>query len=156
MAFLYAFLIGGLICALTQFLTEIKISFPLVAILLIAIGGGVLTKLGVIDFLNSLGAGGVSVTALGCGNAAYSAGATLVKTGSVTPLILVGLLNIILIALGAACGSTLFKKFSEAIPASDKSQKNSDVLQNVRHDKTPDDLMLSEGGCHEQNRSTDQ
>ena len=40
MAFVYAFLIAGCICALTQCLSSLKVPFPLVAILLMVLGGG--------------------------------------------------------------------------------------------------------------------
>ena len=49
MAFVYAFLIAGCICALTQCLSNLKVSFPLVAILLMVLGGGLCTKLGFFD-----------------------------------------------------------------------------------------------------------
>ena len=120
MAFIYAMLIGGAICAITQLMTEIKIPFPIVAILLITVGGGFLTKIGVIDFLNELGAGGASVTALGCGNGAYGAGVALMNTGQAVPLILVALLNVVLVAMGAACGNGLLKRFSGEVPGPDQ------------------------------------
>lgn len=113
MSFLYAFLIAGAICALTQLLSETKAPFPLIAIALMTLGGGLLTKFGIIDALNALGAGGLAVTALGCGNGAYNAGIALKMSGNVMPLILTLLLNVILVAMGALCGSKLLEKFPE-------------------------------------------
>ena len=112
MAILYSFLIGGAICLVAQLLTEIKIPFPVVAIILMVVGGGVLAKIGVFDWLCALGAGGVNVTAMGAGNGAYTAG-TIISSGVWLPLVLGAGLNIILIMMGAACGGTLFKKFPE-------------------------------------------
>ena len=65
MAFVYAFLIAGCICALTQCLSSLKVPFPLVAILLMVLGGGLCTKLGFFDWLNALSAAGPAVTAVG-------------------------------------------------------------------------------------------
>ena len=112
MEILYSFLIGGIICLIAQVMTEIKIPFPVVAIILMAAGGGLLTKLGIFDWLCSLGAGGVNVTAMGAGNGAYAAG-TVISQGVVLPLILGAGLNCILIAMGAACGEYILKKFPE-------------------------------------------
>ena len=56
LACVYAFLIAGCICALTQCLSNLKVSFPLVAILLMVLGGGLCTKLGFFDWLNALSA----------------------------------------------------------------------------------------------------
>ena len=113
MTLIYAFLIAGAICALTQLLADLKIPFPLVALLLMAIGGGICTKLGIYDFLSSFSVGGPAVTALGCGNGAFSAGVALITAGNPMPLILTVLLNLILVGMGAACGSILLKKFPE-------------------------------------------
>ena len=116
MQLVWAAVIGGAICALTQLMTELKINFALTAILLMTVGGGIFTKLGIIDFLNTLGAGGASVTALGCGNGAYSAGAVVAAGGGVKIFILVLLLNIILVAMGALCGGAVSKKFPDFVP----------------------------------------
>ena len=82
MAFVYAFLIAGCICALTQCLSSLKVPFPLVAILLMVLGGGLCTKLGFFDWLNALSAAGLAVTAVGCGNGAYNAGVALAAVGT--------------------------------------------------------------------------
>lgn len=82
MAFVYAFLIAGCICALTQCLSNLKVSFSLVAILLMVLGGGLCTKLGFFDWLNALSAAGLTVTAVGCGNGAYNAGVALAAVGT--------------------------------------------------------------------------
>lgn len=120
MQLVWAAVIGGAICALTQLLTEIKVNFALTAILLMAVGGGVFTKLGIIDFLNTLGAGGASVTALGCGNGAYSSGAVLAAGGGAVIFVMVLLLNIVLVAMGAACGGAVLKRFPAAVPDESK------------------------------------
>ena len=114
MVFVYAFLIAGAICALTQLLSSLKIPFPLVAIILMVIGGGVCTKLGFFDILNSLSAGGPAVTAMGCGNGAYNSGAVLASSGVATPLLLTVALNVALVAMGALCGPMLRKRFPDA------------------------------------------
>lgn len=114
MVFIYAMLIGGAICALTQLLSEIKVPFSVTVLSLIILGGGLGTKLGLIDFFNSLGPGGASVTALGCGNGAY--GAALALNQTPIPLILGVLLNVGLVAGGAACGKKLSEKFPDQIP----------------------------------------
>ena len=113
MVFVYAFLIAGCICALTQLLSSLKIPFPLVALLLMVIGGGICTRLGFFDALNALSAGGPAVTAMGCGNGAYNAGAVLANTGITTPLILTVALNVALVAMGAVCGPLLRKRFPD-------------------------------------------
>lgn len=112
MEIIFSFLIGGSICLITQLLTEIKIPFPAVAVIMMSAGGGLLTKIGVFGWLNEMGAGGVNVTAMGAGNGAYAAG-TVISQGIFTPLILGAGLNGILIAMGAACGGILLKKFPE-------------------------------------------
>ena len=101
MAFVYAFLIAGCICALTQCLSSLKVPFPLVAILLMVLGGGLCTKLGFFDWLNALSAAGLAVTAVGCGNGAYNAGVALAAVGTAQPLLLTAALNVILVGLGA-------------------------------------------------------
>lgn len=101
MAFVYAFLISGCICALTQCLSSLKVPFPLVAILLMVLGGGLCTKLGFLDWLNALSAAGLAVTAVGCGNGAYNAGVALAAVGTAQPLLLTAALNVILVGLGA-------------------------------------------------------
>lgn len=111
MVFIYSMLIGGAICAVTQILSEIKIPFPVVAVIMVALGG-VLTPVGLLDILNGLGLGGVSVTAVGCGNAAYSAGAAI-ASGNGMPLVIVTLLLVVIVALGAASGGALRRKDSE-------------------------------------------
>ena len=103
MAFIYAILIGGAICAVTQALSELKIPFPLIAIIMTSMGG-ILSIFGVIDLLNGLAAGGAGVTALGCGSGAFTAGQTLALAGVPIPLIICVLLNVALVAMGAACG----------------------------------------------------
>lgn len=119
MQFIYAMLIGGIICAFTQCLSELKIPFPLIAILLMTAGGGLLTYLGIYDKIGALGVGGAAVTAMGCGNGAYSSGLAILS-GNIVPLILVGLLNIALVAMGAACGGYLLKKYPEKYQKSAK------------------------------------
>lgn len=114
LAFLGAMLIGGCICMIAQILSECKVPFPVTAILLVAMGG-LLTPLGVIDRLALMGAGGAAVTAVGCGNGAYGAGAALAG-GTVITFILVAALNIILVLLGAAAGGVLLKKHPECVP----------------------------------------
>ena len=111
MSFVYAFLIAGCVCALTQLLASLKMKFSLVALLLMVLGGGLCTKLGLVDWLNGLSGGGLGVTAVGCGNGAFTAGVALANTGAITPLLLTAALNIILVAMGAACGRLLRKRF---------------------------------------------
>ena len=102
MAFVWAFLIGGVICAIGQLFKECRIPNP-IALVIFIILGGVLTPIGLMGFLSSLGAGGVCLFACGFGNAAYNTGAAL-AAGSPAGIIMVALLLVILIALGAACG----------------------------------------------------
>lgn len=115
MSFVYAFLIGGVICALAQVFSELKVPFPLTAILFMGIGGGLLTRLGLVDVLNALGTGGVSATAVGCGNGAYNAGAALAAVGNPAPLILTALLNIVIVAMGAISGLAIYRKFPQVL-----------------------------------------
>lgn len=122
MAFVYAIVIGGAICALTQLLTELKCPFPLTALIMMVLGGGLLTYTGTLNWLLSLGAGGVAATAVGCGNGAYSAG-TQILTGSAAPLILCAALNIILVLLGALAGGRLLKKHPECLPPEEAVKK---------------------------------
>ena len=113
MVFVYAFLIAGCVCALTQILAGLKIPFPLVALILMVLGGGACTKLGMFDWISGFSAGGLAVTAMGCGNGAYSAGVALAAAKTVVPLVLTAALNSVLVAMGAACGSLLRKRFPE-------------------------------------------
>ena len=113
MSFVYAFLIAGCVCALTQLLASLKMKFSLVALLLMVQGGGLCTKPGLVDWLNGLSGGGLGVTAVGCGNGAFTAGVALANTGAIIPLLLTAALNIILVAMGAACGRLLRKRFSK-------------------------------------------
>lgn len=117
MVFIYAFLIAGCICALPQLLASLKIPFPLAALLLMVLGGGVCTKLGVFDRIAGFSQGGLAVTAMGCGNGAYNAGVALAIAKTAVPLALTAALNIVLVAMGAACGSLLRKRFPEAFAA---------------------------------------
>lgn len=111
MEYIYAFIIGGVICGITQLLSE-KISFPMVAIIMMVVGGGIFTKIGIMDKLNALGAGGAAVTALGCGNGAYSAGVVLGTTGNILSLVLIAVVNVALVLGGALCGAVLGGKRS--------------------------------------------
>ncbi|MCC8128024.1 MAG: hypothetical protein LIO92_11625 [Clostridiales bacterium] len=108
MAFVWAALIGGCTCAAAQILVECKIPFPFIAILFTSLGG-ILTGIGPVSLLQSLGAAGISVTAMGCGNGAYSAGVEL-ASGNIAPLIPVFGLNVLLVAMGALCGCVIAKK----------------------------------------------
>lgn len=109
MQLVWAAVICGAICSFTQLLSETKLAFPLVAIIMMVIGGGLLTYTGFIKTLCSLGIGGVTATALGCGNGAYEAGA-LAAGGVMVPLALCAALNVILVAMGAFAGAFLLKK----------------------------------------------
>jgi hypothetical protein len=102
MSFVFAFLIGGVICALGQIFAELKIPAPVSLAAFIAIGG-ILTPLNVMGFLLSLGAGGVSVMACGLGNAGFDTGA-LLALGNPAPLATVLALLVVLIGLGSLCG----------------------------------------------------
>ena len=113
MPFVYAILIGGAICGITQAFSEIKLPFPVTAIIMMTLGG-VLTATGTMDVLNAIASGGVGVTAVGFGNGAYSGGQVLALAGVPAPLIICILLSVILVAMGAACGGTLLKKFPGA------------------------------------------
>ncbi|MBQ6621849.1 MAG: hypothetical protein IJH75_03355 [Mogibacterium sp.] len=112
MVFLYAMLFGGVICAVTQLLAEFKLPFPAIAVIMMVVGGGLLTKAGLVVWMNAVGAGGPSVTAVGCGNGAYTAGAAA-AAGVGAPLIICALINIILIALGAFCGIRMAAKMPD-------------------------------------------
>lgn len=122
MVFLYAILIGGVICAVTQLLVEVKLPFPIVAVLLMAVGGGVLSYTGTLDWLMSLGAGGVAVTALGCGNGAYAGGVALLQ-GNLAPTLMVAGVCIVLVFLGALAGGWLLKKHPECLPPEEAVKK---------------------------------
>lgn len=111
MEYIYAFVIGGVICMITQFLSELKIPFSVVAIIMM-LSGAVLTPLGIMDKLSYLGAGGAAVTAMGCGNGAYGAGAALAATQNAVPLVVCLLLNIALIGMGAICGVLKWNRLS--------------------------------------------
>jgi stage V sporulation protein AE len=58
MAFVFAFLIGGSICALGQLVVEAKVPVP-VALVAFMIIGAILSPLGIMDKLLALGPGGV-------------------------------------------------------------------------------------------------
>ena len=77
------------------------------------LGGGVCTKLDVFDWLSSFSAGGLAVTAMGCGSGAYNAGVALATAGTAAPLALTAALNVVLVAMGAACGSLLRRRFTK-------------------------------------------
>lgn len=119
MSFVYAMLIGGVICAVTQALSEIKLPFPAIAVVMMTLGG-ILTKTGLMVKLNEVAAGGAGVTAVGCGNGAYTAGQVLALSGVPIPLIICILVNVILVSLGALCGSSLLKKFPGAFAPPEK------------------------------------
>lgn len=109
MQFVWSVAICGTICALTQLLSETKLPFPLVAIILMVVCGGLLTYTGFMKTLCNLGLGGVSVTALGCGNGAYEAGVLLLK-GVAEPLIVCFLLNVVLVMMGAFAGVFMLRR----------------------------------------------
>ncbi len=109
MQFLWAFVVCGLLCAFAQLLTEAKVPFPIVAMALIAIGGGLLTRFGVLDTLNTLTGAGATVTAVGCGNGAYGTG-ILAAAGIWVPFLITVLLNCVLVAMGSLCGLALAGK----------------------------------------------
>lgn len=108
MSFIWAMIFGGVICGAVQLLTDLKVPFPLTAILMI-LAGGILTPAGVMNWVLAAGAGGPNVTAVGCGNGAYSAGAAA-SAGILAPLVISVILNVTLIAMGAACGLIMSKK----------------------------------------------
>ena len=114
MQFFWAFVICGSICAFAQFLTGIKVPFPIAAITLIVIGGGLMTKLGLLDILNTLTGAGAAVTAVGCGNGAYSTG-MLAAVGVWIPFLLTALLDFILVLMGSVCGLFLPSHIQEEI-----------------------------------------
>lgn len=122
MQFVWAAVICGVICMTAQLMTEAKIPFPAAAIILIVAGGGLLTKAGVIDRINALTGAGATVTAVGCGNGAYSTG-FLAATNVWKPFILTVLLDCILVLMGALCGLILLKKFSGVIPEAEAAPK---------------------------------
>ena len=100
--FLCAAAFGGVICALTQLLACFKIPFPAVAVIMMAVFGGVLTWVGVVPALNLWGAGGITATAVGCGNGAYMGGSLLALAAV--------LLNVVLVFMGALAGGAMMKK----------------------------------------------
>lgn len=114
MQFVYSMIIAALISSITQFLVEIKINFALVAILSMSLGGGVLTRFGFIDYLNTLGAGGLSVMALGSGNAGYASGVAI-KNGDFSTFFIVLALLVILVGMGALCGGYILKHYPDRI-----------------------------------------
>ena len=112
--FLCAAAFGGIICAITQILACLKIPFPVIAIIMMAVFGGVFTWIGFIPTLNQWGAGGICATAVGCGNGAYMGGALLALAGVPVPLIIAILLNVILVFMGALAGGAMMKKMPSA------------------------------------------
>ena len=102
MAFVFAFLIGGCVCAIGQLVKELKVPFPVAMVLFIALGG-ILTPVGLMGWLASLGAGGVVIFACGLGNAAYSTGAAA-AAGAPQGMVILVVLLVVLIALGAVLG----------------------------------------------------
>ena len=102
MAFIYAFLIGGIAVALGQLVKELKVPNP-VALASFIVIGAVLTPIGIMGILTELGAGGVVLFAYGLGNAAYNTGAAA-AAGAPEGLVMVVVLVVVLIALGAVLG----------------------------------------------------
>lgn len=103
MQFVWAVIIGGAISATAQLLSETKAPFPIIAVIMIAFGGGLLTYFGFMKTFGRLGVGGASMTAVACGSSAYEAG-TVILSGVAAPLIIGVALNIILVAMGAFAG----------------------------------------------------
>lgn len=109
MAFIWSFIIGGIICIIGQLLEEIKVPKPLLLGGFIVLGG-ILTPLGMINTLSALGSGGVNIMAVGLGSAGFGTGMQL-GMGSFAPILMVLLLLIILIGLGAAGGNIYYNKY---------------------------------------------
>ncbi len=108
MSLIWAAIIGGVICATAQILAELKVPFPVIAIIYTSLGG-LLTLLGVVPALQALGSAGISVTAMGCGNGAYNS-AIEMMSGNVVAILLVLALNVALVLGGALCGCALAKR----------------------------------------------
>ena len=101
---------GGLTCAITQILSNLKIPFPIVAEIIVVGFGGFLTWAGLIPTLQQWGAGGVNSTGIGCGNGAYIGAAIFSSTGVPIPLIIAISVNVIIIFIGALAGGSMMKK----------------------------------------------
>ena len=113
MNYIYAMLLCGIICVITQLFAETKVNFGVVAIFMISVFGGLFTKLGIIDWACGLGAGGVNVTALGCGNGAYGSGAMLGLGMGAKVLILAAAVNALVVLMGTIAGVLFEKLHSE-------------------------------------------
>lgn len=114
MAYLYSFIIGGLLCVLGQLIIEIKVPKPVVLCGFIILGG-VLTPFGIFDKLASWGAGSMNIMACGLGNAGIGT-AVQACMGIIAPLLMVLCLLIILIGLGSLSGNLYFKKYADKLP----------------------------------------
>ena len=104
MAFVYAFLVGGVICGLFQLVMMITKLHPPEMLVIGFMLGGVLLTTGVIAWLESVGGAGMSIMVMDAGGAT-AAGLLALLHGDPSILILfVGIL-IIVVALGIIAGA---------------------------------------------------
>ncbi|HWQ76481.1 MAG TPA: hypothetical protein VN441_14305 [Syntrophomonas sp.] len=113
MAFIWSFIIAGVICAIGQLLAEVKVPKPLLLGGFLVLGG-LLTPFGVIDSLSALGSGGVNILACGLGSAGFGTAIQLCS-GTFAPLLIVLLLLIVLIGMGAVAGNIYYRKYPDKL-----------------------------------------
>ena len=103
MAFVLAFLVGGLLAAVFQVVSMItRIETPKLLIIAFAVGA-VLSVLGVCDVLGAVGGGGFMITLIGAAQTIYNSVMALFG-GSWTPLCIVTAIFAALTVLGIVAG----------------------------------------------------
>lgn len=103
MEFLFAFLMGGLICALAQIFTMLSKLTPPVVLVIFLVAGGFLSALGVADCLSAWGSTGFTAMIVGCGQAVYNTTLVLMQGNPVPFWTVMGVYAFLVIA-GAGAG----------------------------------------------------
>lgn len=103
MSFLLAFVVGGLLAAVAQFIFMLsRIEIPKLLIIAFAIGA-VLSAIGICDTLGNIGAGGFMITLIGAAKAIYESVMALFE-GAWMPLCIVTTIFAALTLLGVLGG----------------------------------------------------
>ena len=104
MEFISAFIIGGFLCLIFQlFMMVTKLSVP--KILIIGLfAGGILTWLGVCDFLSSTGGAGFQIMVIGAAQGVYNGCLALFAGSPIAILTILGIFAV-LIVLGLVAGA---------------------------------------------------
>lgn len=103
MAFVLAFLVGGLLAAVFQIISMVShVEVPKLLIMAFAIGA-VLSALGVCDVLGAIGGGGFMITLIGAAQAIYNSVMALFE-GAWTPLCILVSIFAALTVLGIVAG----------------------------------------------------